>query len=267
MLVDYDFLSLDMIPLSEDIKLALSSPRELIVLPGEKNNWNETTTIGRGERRSISLDIRVGAGARGEMVRIFEVPQGAKLTILHNVNVEAGGVWRNVICVRGAGEVNIRRALNLSGAQSEAVLVCLGVMEQTGRISVADEIFSLAPKTKALLRTKIVLNQAARSEVRGRMVVSEASTASESFERLDHLVFGDQASAAAIPELEVNTDEVKCGHGATTSRPGENELFYLTSRGLSLAAAQRLVARGFIAEALVDLPESVQQEVVEVLFG
>lgn len=256
-----------MIPLSEDSRLSLSSPRELIVLPGEANNWDEVTVIGRGERRAISLDIRVAAAGRGEMVRIFEVPQGARLTIYHHVTVEAGGHWRNVICVRGRGEVNIRRALNLSGPGAEAALVCLAVMDQTGRISVADEIFSLAPETKALLRTKIVLSDAARSEARGRIVVGATSTKSESFEKLDHMVFGDQASAAAIPELEVKTDDVKCGHGATTSRPGEKELFYLTSRGLSLAAAERLVAQGFITEALGDLPERVQHEALKVMFG
>ena len=257
----------NMIPLSEDIKLALSSPRELIVLPGETNNCDEVTTIGRGERRAISLDIRVAAGGRGEMIRIFEVPQGARLTIYHQVTVEAGGHWRNVICVRGRGEVNIRRALNLSGPKAEAALVCLAVMDQTGRISVADEMFSLAPETKALLRTKIVLNDGARSEARGRIIVGETSTKSESFEKLDHMVFGDQATVAAIPELEVMTDDVKCGHGATTSRAGEKELFYLTSRGLPLAAAQKLVAKGFIAEALADLPERAQQKAIEVMFG
>lgn len=256
-----------MIPLSEDDQLHLNSPRELMVLPGEVKNWNESTSIGRGEKRAISLEIRVGSGGKGEMTRIFYVPQGARLTIYHTVTVEAGGEWQNVICVRGGGEVKIRRALKLSGAGAKASFMCLGVMEQMGRMSVADEMFLSAPKTQASLSTKIVLNHEAQSEARGRIVIENSAPGSEAFEKLDHLVLGERATVVAIPELEVKTDDVKCGHGATTSRPSEAELFYLTSRGLSLLEAEALVAQGFIASALVDFPEDVRNEVGRMLFS
>jgi Fe-S cluster assembly protein SufD len=256
-----------LIPLSEDEQLHLTSPRELQVHEGEQHDWNEVTRIGRGEKRAISLSIDVEARARGQMIRIFEVPEGARLSIFHKVRLAPGAKWQNVICIRGKGEVRIRRAIEVFGEGAEVQLACLAVMEQSGRISVSDEIFSRAAKTKNQLRTKIVLNEAARSEVRGRIVVNEYSVQSVSHERLDHLLFGDKTSAVAIPELEVKTDDVQCGHGATTSRPGEDELFYLTSRGLSLAEAEQILAQGFIASALEDVPEQAQQQALEVLFA
>lgn len=256
-----------LIPLSEDERLTLVAPREFYVLEGETPDWSDVTVIRPGERRAISLNIQVAPRARAQMVRTFEVPAGARLTILQNVKVGEAACWQNVICIRGRGEVKIRRAIEVFGPGAEVQLSCLGVMEQSGRISVSDEIFSRAPDTRNALRTKIVLNDGAQSEARGRIVIDEHSTKSTSYERLDHLVFGEHASAVAIPELEVKTDDVNSGHGATTSRPGEAELFYLTSRGLPRVQAEKLLARGFITEALRDVPEAEAERALAVLFG
>ena len=252
-------------PLSEEEKLVLVAPRELIVLAGENQNWDEVTIVKRGERRAISLDIRVQARARGQMIRIFEVAAGAHLNILHTVSLEAEARWQNVICIRGRGEVRIRRSVTILGAGAETHLACLGVMEQAARISVADEIYSHAPKTVHRLQTKLVLCDSARAEVRGRVVVTAQATQSITRERLDHLLLGEQATAVVIPELEVDTDEVVCSHGATISRPSVDELFYLASRGLSIPAAERLLAQGFIAEALTDLPDQAAHESLKML--
>jgi Fe-S cluster assembly scaffold protein SufB len=253
-------------PLSEDERLVLVDPREFYVLEGETPRWDEITTIGRGERRAISLRIHIEAKARVRMVRVFEVPEGARLTIYHKVTIGEGASWYNAICIRGRGEVKIRRTIEVFGQGGEARLACLAVMGQSSRISVADEIFSHASQTKNELRTKIVLNDKARSEARGRIVVDEQSHQSTSYERLDHMLFGEHASAMAIPELEVRTDDVTCGHGATTSQPSEAELFYLTSRGLTLSTAERLVAQGLFADVLATMPAEIAQRSLEVMF-
>jgi Fe-S cluster assembly protein SufD len=256
-----------LIPLSEDERLTLISPREFYVLEGEHPGWDEVTSIGPGERRSISVKIHVEARARARMIRIFDVPEGSRLTLYHYVTIAEGGSWDNVIGIRGRGEVTIRRAIDVLGKGAEVRLGCLASMEKSSRISVSDEIFSQAAGTKNDLRTKIVLKKQARSEVRGRVVVDEKSRQSTSYERLDHLVFGDQTSAVSIPELEVKTDDVQCGHGATTSRPDETEIFYLTSRGLSVQAAEQLLARGFLAGAFVDLSQEVVDQALNVVLG
>ncbi len=254
-------------PLSEDERLTLVDPREFYVLEGEPPSWDEVTSIRPGERRSISVKIHVQARARARMIRIFDVPEGSRLTLYHHVIIAEGASWDNVIGIRGQGEVTIRRAIDMLGSGAAVRLGCLANMDKNSRISVSDEIFSQAPQTKNDLHIKIVLKQQARSEVRGRVVVNENSQQSTSYERLDHLVFGDQATAVSIPELEVKTDDVKCGHGATTSRPGETEIFYLASRGLSVSVAEQLLTRGFLAGACVDLPQEIIDRTLDVVLG
>jgi Fe-S cluster assembly scaffold protein SufB len=236
-----------LVPLSEDERLVLMSPRFFRVQTGESHNWDEATSIVRGEKRAISLDLQIEKNARGQMVRIFYVPDGARLNIFHHVRVEAGASWRNVICVRGGGEVQIRRTIEVFGPKAEVSLSLLGQMENSGRISVADEIFSYAKEAKLDLRTKIVLNHEARSEARARIVI-------------------DQNSMQTIA-YEVNIDEVVCGHAATTSRPRESELFYLTSKGLALADAEKLLARGFLMAGLTELHNQATVDSIQKLFA
>jgi Fe-S cluster assembly protein SufD len=211
--------------------------------------------------------LQIEKNARGQMVRIFYVPDGARLNIFHHVRVEAGASWRNVICVRGGGEVQIRRTIEVFGPKAEVSLSLLGQMENSGRISVADEIFSYAKEAKLDLRTKIVLNHEARSEARARIVIDQNSMQTIAYERLDHLLLGDRAMATVIPELEVNIDEVVCGHAATTSRPRESELFYLTSKGLALADAEKLLARGFLMAGLTELHNQATVDSIQKLFA
>jgi Fe-S cluster assembly protein SufD len=254
-----------LIPLSEDGRLVLDAPKHLFLAPGESADWDEVTVMSPGERRVISLEINVAEGAHGRMVRVFDVPRGARLTIFHKVRVEARAHWQSAVCVRGQGEVIVRRTTELCGPEAAAEIICVGMLTGQGLISAADEVFVHALKTRSRLQTKIVLNEAAKSESRGRMVVHKESGQSQAYERLDHLVFGDQARAVVIPELEVQTDDVQCGHGATTSRPGDGEVFYLMSRGLSKDASEQLLAKGFMAQALAGLPEPLVHETLKML--
>jgi len=59
-------------------------------------------------------------------------------------------------------------------------------------------------------------------------------------------LLNEGARADAIPNLEIQTDEVKCSHAATVSSIPEEQLFYLQSRGLNLQTAQDLIVSGFL---------------------
>ena len=56
-----------------------------------------------------------------------------------------------------------------------------------------------------------------------------------------------------MPGLEIEADDVRCTHGATSGQIDEEEVFYLRSRGIPLKDAQRLIVHGFIDEVLTRL--------------
>ena len=70
-------------------------------------------------------------------------------------------------------------------------------------------------------------------------------------------MLSEHAKADAIPNLEIENNEVRCGHAASVGPVDEEALFYLQSRGISRREAERLIVFGFFQEVLdrVDLPE------------
>ena len=70
-----------------------------------------------------------------------------------------------------------------------------------------------------------------------------------------YLKFKDEAEANSMPGLEIEADDVRCTHGATTSQVDESELFYLLARGIRPDAARQLIVMGFFNTVLDRLPE------------
>src|SRR5690606_30519787 len=79
----------------------------------------------------------------------------------------------------------------------------------------------------------------------------------DSEQKLATLLLSPRAQLNAKPELEIYADDVKCAHGATTGQLDEDALYYLRSRGISLADARALLIGSFAAHALKcpDWPE------------
>ena len=69
-----------------------------------------------------------------------------------------------------------------------------------------------------------------------------------------NLLLASGAEADTRPQLEINNDDVKCSHGASTGRLDPNMLFYLLSRGIDAAMARGLLTYAFVIDLLKDLP-------------
>jgi Fe-S cluster assembly protein SufD len=85
----------------------------------------------------------------------------------------------------------------------------------------------------------------------GDVLIQAAAEGTQTFEVNRNLVLTDGARADSVPNLEIETGEiVGAGHASTTGRFDDDQLFYLTSRGIPVAQARRLVVRGFFGEIL-----------------
>ena len=77
-----------------------------------------------------------------------------------------------------------------------------------------------------------------------------------------NLLLSEDSHANALPNLEIEADDVRCSHGATVGQVDESQLFYLKSRGLTPLQAERLLVFGFFEEVLGRVPvEGVQSRV------
>ncbi len=93
----------------------------------------------------------------------------------------------------------------------------------------------------------------------GRIHIHENSPGSDAALSNRNLALHPDSVINTKPELEIYTDDVRCAHGATVGQISEESLFYLRSRGLSPAAARRILCRAFIGECIEgDLAEAAE---------
>jgi Fe-S cluster assembly protein SufD len=114
-----------------------------------------------------------------------------------------------------------------------------------------------APNTASDLLYKNALDDAARTIFSGLIRVSPGAHKTDAYQKVRNLLLSDEAEANSMPGLEIEADDVRCTHGATSGQLEEEELFYLRSRGIPLKDAQRLIVHGFLDEVLERLHDKV----------
>lgn len=99
-----------------------------------------------------------------------------------------------------------------------------------------------------------------RSVFQGLIEVGEGASGTDAYLSNRNLLLGDEARADSIPTLKIGNNDVKCSHGSATGRLGEEELFYLRSRGFSEAEAREMLVLGFFEEVLARAPEAFRED-------
>jgi Fe-S cluster assembly protein SufD len=112
----------------------------------------------------------------------------------------------------------------------------------------------LAPHTTSDLLFKGALRGHSRSVWQGMIYVARGAARTDGYQANRNLVLEDSARADSIPGLEILADDVRCTHGATVGKLEQEPLFYLRSRGLPQAEAERLVVEGFFDPIMQRIP-------------
>ncbi len=112
----------------------------------------------------------------------------------------------------------------------------------------------LAPHTTSDLLFKGALVDKSRSVWQGMIYVAPGAEKTDGYQANRNLILSKQARADSIPGLEILADDVRCTHGATVGQLDEEPIFYLMSRGLPRAMAERLVVNGFFTPIMDRIP-------------
>jgi len=122
----------------------------------------------------------------------------------------------------------------------------------------------IAPYTTSDLLFKGALQDSAKSVYVGVVRVEEEARGSSSNQAKRNLLLSEKAKATSEPILEIlNNDILRCSHGATVGPVDPEHLFYLVSRGIPRAVAERMLVQGFLGEVLDRLPVAQVREAVE----
>ena len=112
----------------------------------------------------------------------------------------------------------------------------------------------VAPETSSTIISKSISKDGGRTSYRGLVRVEEGAENSRSFVRCDALMLDEESRSDTYPYMEVAEEDARIGHEATVSKVGDDQLFYLMSRGLSEQQAMGMIVNGFIEPITRTLP-------------
>src|SRR6185436_18486318 len=116
------------------------------------------------------------------------------------------------------------------------------------------KVVHVAPKTTSVITSKSISKNGGRAGYRGLLEVAKGAVGAKSKVVCDALILDDESRSDTYPYIRVDENDVDLGHEATVSKIGEEQLFYLMSRGLSEAEASAMIVSGFVEPITKELP-------------
>jgi Fe-S cluster assembly protein SufB len=111
-----------------------------------------------------------------------------------------------------------------------------------------------APNTRSRIISKSISRAGGRASYRGLVKIMKGAHHSKSNVVCDALILDSQSRSDTYPYIEIEEDDVTAEHEASVSKIGEEQLFYLMSRGMSEAEASSMIVTGFIEPLVKELP-------------
>jgi Fe-S cluster assembly protein SufB len=142
--------------------------------------------------------------------------------------------------------------LNGKGAKGDILSLAFAGAGQ--HLDAGGKAMHLAPDTTSTITSKSVSTHGGRSSYRGMVKIINGAKGAKSFVRCDALILDKLSRSDTYPVNIINEQDVTLGHEASVSKVGEQQLFYLRSRGLSEVQATALVVNGFIEPIVKELP-------------
>ncbi len=138
------------------------------------------------------------------------------------------------------------------GARGEILSVAFAAAGQ--HQDAGAKVVHCAPHTSSRIVSKSISRAGGRASYRGLVKVERGAKKSKSSVVCDALILDSKSRSDTYPYIELEEQDVTVGHEASVSRIGEEQLFYLTSRGLSEAEASTMIVSGFIEPLVKELP-------------
>ena len=127
------------------------------------------------------------------------------------------------------------------------------------------KMIHLGKNTSSTIISKGISAGKSQNSYRGLVKVSRKAENARNFSQCDSLLIGDKCGAHTFPYLEINNSSAQIEHEATTSKIGEDQIFYLNQRGIDTENAIGLIVNGYVKEVLAELPMEFAVEAQKLL--
>lgn len=154
----------------------------------------------------------------------------------------------------GASVARVDQSAALEGPGARSDMLGLYFASDDQHFDMSTRQDHTVPHATSDLLYKGALYDRARTIFRGLIKVFPNAQRTDAYQTNRNLLLSDKAEATSLPNLEIEADDVRCSHASTVGHLDDEELFYIMSRGVPPALAERLVVFGFFGNVLDRLP-------------
>jgi Fe-S cluster assembly protein SufB len=153
----------------------------------------------------------------------------------------------------------------LKGDDSVGEFYSVALSNHRQQADTGTKMIHLGKNTKSTIISKGISAGHGQQTYRGGVKISRGAANARNYTQCDSLLIGDKCGAHTVPYVDVRNSSSKLEHEATTSRIGEDQLFYCRQRGLSEEDAVSLIVNGFAKQVLKELPMEFAVEAQKLL--
>lgn len=240
-----------------------------IATAGAAQQWRVIISLGEGAEATLVEEHLKGEPGYANGVAELVVAESAHLTYVvvqdrnnaslhfaaHRAEVAKDATLEWAACSTGSKTGKTRMETRLTGEGSTGRLSAVYVVDGKRHLDLDTTQEHDAPNAVSDLAFKGVLLDDARSVWRGVIRVAEGAHGTDAYQENRNLLLSPKARADSIPGLEIDTNDVRCTHGATAGPVDPMLRFYLMSRGIPAVEAERMIVEGFLEDALERIPD------------
>lgn len=200
------------------------------------------------------IEIVVKKGARVRYTTIQNWSNNVYNLVTQRAKVEENGTMEWVDCNLGSKVTMKYPSTYLMGPGAHGEILSVAFATKGQQQDAGGKVIHFAPDTSSKITSKSISKDGGRSSYRGLLKVYKGATNVKSNVACDALLLDPESRSDTYPTIEVDEEDVSIGHEASVSKIGEEQLFYLMSRGMSQEDATTMVVSGFIEPLVKELP-------------
>ncbi|MCC6416420.1 MAG: Fe-S cluster assembly protein SufD [Opitutaceae bacterium] len=200
-------------------------------------------------------DLHAGPGARLNYVGVQNWSERTLAFQTNSIAVERDARVLSVNVHLGGRHVRHESHSRMLGPGAHSEMCSLTVAHGQQEFDQRTLQTHAAPNTSSNLLYKNALLDQAHTIFSGLIVVDADAQQTDAYQSNRNLMLSDEASADSLPGLEIQANDVRCTHGATTARVDPEQLYYLQARGIPAQQAHELLVFGFFERVLDTLTD------------
>ncbi|MFM8526994.1 MAG: Fe-S cluster assembly protein SufB [bacterium] len=203
---------------------------------------------------SAVVEIIAKPGARVRYTPVVNWSQNVSNVVTKRAVAHEDATMEWVDCNLGSKLTMKYPSIYLMGERAHGEILSIAFAGEGQHQDAGGKIVHTAPNTTSSIFSKSISKDAGRTSYRGLLEIADGASESKSKVVCDALLLDEKSRSDTYPTIRIGEDDVDVGHEATVSKIGEEQVFYLQSRGLSEEEASKMIVNGFIEPITKELP-------------